>query len=446
MKKVISSLLFLIGCTLIASAQNCNADFLGTKTLYKSNNQKYTPTPIGYDPVFINHVGRHGARHLTKEVKTTLAYALLLKADSLSALTPKGKKLKQMVLALQKVEKGNTKFISTEGREELKGLGERMYNNYSNVFNNKPKLSVAITKEVRTKQSADAFLEGLNSKLKDSASISEYNDDIALRFYDVSPAYKKFEAGIDDGDLKLALNRAAHFEEIKKAVTGRFFSPDFLSKINDDDREKFVAEIFGFATIVYSLNAEIKQAGFQLTDLDFQSFFTCDELSQLGLLDAADENLKKGPGSDNNGIQVRVAVPLLVDFINTSDEFIKTGKYNARLRFAHAETIAPFAALLQIAAADRASKDPAKLNDLWSASGVIPLSANIQWIFYKKKDAAGYLVKILLNEKEAHITGLNEKSFPYYKWNDLRALYIEKLNRLHVKLTNDMAAYLVNLE
>jgi multiple inositol-polyphosphate phosphatase/2,3-bisphosphoglycerate 3-phosphatase len=446
MKKVISLLLFLIGCTLTASAQNCNADFLGTKTLYKSNNQKYTPAPIGYDPVFINHVGRHGARHLTKEVKTTLAYALLLKADSLSALTPKGKKLKQMALALQKVEKGNTKFISAEGREELKDLGERMYNNYSDVFNNKPELSVAITKEVRTKQSADAFLKGLNGKLKDSASISEYNDDTALRFYDASPAYKKFEAGIDEGDLKLSLNQLAHFEEINKAVTSRFFTADFLKGMGDEDREKFVAEIFGFATIVYSLNAEIKQAGFQLTDLDFQSFFTCDELSRLGLLDAADENLKKGPGSDNDGIQVRVAAPLLVDFINTSDEFIKTGKFNARLRFAHAETIAPFAALLQIAAADRASKDPAKLNDFWSASGVIPLSANIQWIFYKKKSSPEYLVKILLNEKEAHITGLNEKSFPYYKWNDLRALYLEKLNRLHVKLTDDIAAYLVNLE
>ena len=450
MKKVLL-IIFLFLCVdaifcVSVDAQNCNADFLGTKTLYKSSGQKYTPAPAGYIPVFINHVGRHGARHLTKDVKTTSAWSLLIKADSLNALTEKGKKLKQMVIALQKVEKGNTKNISAEGREELRGLGQRMHDNYSNIFKDGANLSVAVTKEVRTEQSADAFLQGLNSRLKDSAIIKRYNDDVHLRFYDLSPAYKSFENGIDDSEIKLALEKRANMDNLNNAVIRRFFNADALNKLDDQSKAKFVSDVFGFATIVYSLKNEIKQSGFEFADLDFKSFFTCDELAKLGALDSIDDNLKKGPGTDNNGLQVRVAIPLLVDFINTADDFIKDKKVTAQLRFAHAETIAPFAALLQIADADKAGKQPAKLNGNWQASKVIPLSANIQWIFYKKKGSGSYLVKILLNEKEEHITGLSNKSFPYYKWTNLRALYISKLAKSGVKLTDDMSAYLTNLK
>jgi len=447
MKRSLLITLFIIGYHTAASAQNCNADFLGTKTLYKAPVQKYTPVPAGYSQVFINHVGRHGARHLTKDVKTTFAYNLLMQADSANALTTDGKKLKQMVIALQKVEKGSTKFISAEGKDELKGLGERMYLNYGNVFKGQPNLSVAITKEVRTKQSADAFLQGLNSKLKDTATTNFYNDDTALRFYDLSPAYKSFENGVDSGTVMQSLQQAVHFDELNKEVTAKFFTASFLAKeaLKGEQEETFTSDVFGFATIVYSLKEEIQQKGYQQADLDFKSFFSCDDLKKLGELDSIDENLKKGPGTDNNGIQVRIAVPLLVDFIKAADEFAATGKYKARLRFAHAETTAPFAALLQVSSADKATTIASKLNDSWHSADVIPLSGNIQWVFYKKKDTPGYLVKVLLNEKEVHIDGLNKVSV-YYKWSDLRTLYMSKLNKLGVKLTDDMGAYLATVK
>lgn len=449
MKKALLILLFLCRDALFsvsATAQKCNADFLGTKTLYKNSKQKYTSAPAGYLPVFINHVNRHGARHLTKDVKTAVVYALLIKADSLNALTEKGKRLKQMVIALQKVEKGNTKNISEEGRKELNGLGKRMYNNYTNVFAGPVNLNVTVTKEVRTEQSADAFLGGLNSRLKDSVTIKKYNDDTHLRFYDLSPAYKKFEDNVDESEPKLSLEKAANMDILNSNIIARFFTADFLSKLDNGTKSKVVSDIFGFATIVYSLATEIRQAGFMPADVDFKSMFTCAELAKIGMLDSIDENLKKGPGTNNNGIQVRVAVPLLVDFINAADDFIRNKNVNAQLRFAHAETIAPFATLLQIAEADKASKDPSKLNASWQASRIIPLSSNIQWIFYKKKRGADYLVKILLNEREARINGLKVSGFPYYKWSELRGLYMAKLTRMGVRLTDDMNAFLTNLQ
>src|ERR1700761_7813027 len=191
MKKLL--LLLLIALTANAYAQNCTTDFLGTKTLYTKPAKNKHTAPAGYQPVFVNYVGRHGARHLTKDVNTYYAYKLLMQADSLNALTAEGAKLKKAVVNLNKVEKGNTKSISDEGRAELRGIGERLYTDNSSVFKGSLHFNVAITKEVRTKQSADAFLAGLKSKLRDSVMIDEVTDDVNLRFYDLSPVYKAFE-------------------------------------------------------------------------------------------------------------------------------------------------------------------------------------------------------------------------------------------------------------
>jgi len=446
MRKLLILLILLInGYCFTVSAQNCNADFLGTKTLYSNPKVKYTAAPAGYQPVFINHVGRHGARHLTKDVSTYFAYKLLMRADSAHALTAQGEKLKQMVLALDKVEKGNTKSISAEGRAELRDLGARMYAQNTNVFNGPQHFNVTITKEVRTKQSADAFLTGLKGSLKDSAVIKESNDDTNLRFYDLSPVYKQFEENGEWVKYRSELTKAVYLDNVDNIVAPNFFIPTYLKTINADDKERFVGDVFSFASIVYSVMEEAKQAGLQPSAVDFKQFFTCAEIDALSKLDVADDYYKKGPGIDNNGIQVRIAVPLLVNFIKTSDEFIKSGGINVQLRFAHAETISPIAALMEISTANKASKDITTMGKLWQASKVIPLSSNIQWIFYKKSGSDKYLVKVLLNEKETHITGMPTSSV-YYNWDELRAFYMKKLQKLNVSLDDDMKSYLTNVK
>ncbi|HTH81294.1 MAG TPA: histidine-type phosphatase [Mucilaginibacter sp.] len=443
MKKLL--FILCIAYSFIAAGQTPATDFLGTKTLYKMPSIKYTPAPAGYVPVFINHVGRHSARHLTKEVNTSYTYSLLAKADSAHVLTPKGQKLWQMVMALDKVEKGNVKSISIEGQNELKAIGERMYAHYGNVFKGAINLNVGITKEVRTKQSADAFLSGLKKNFKTNADIKQYTDDTNLRFYDFSPVYKQFE---EEGEwLKYyqAMDKAEHIAQINDALCEQFFKADFLKTLDMNAREKLVNDVFGFATIVFSLKDEVKQAGFQPADVAFISLFNPAQIKSLSKLDLADDYYKKGPGINNNGIQVRIAAPLLANFIKTADGFIKGDNTNAQLRFAHAETISPIAALMGITTANKATTT-LNIGAFWQASQVIPLSSNIQWIFYKKPNSNNYLVKVLLNEKESHIAGMKDSGFPYYNWDELRKLYINKLQQLHVSLDDDMPAYLKNLK
>jgi hypothetical protein len=438
--------LLLFTQSIVFAQQPCKEPFLGSKTLYTPQQQTYTPPPAGFEPVFINHVGRHGSRHLTKDVNTTYLYQLIVKADSLNALSADGKKLREKVLILEKVEKKNFKSISYQGQAEQRGLANRMYTNYSTVFNQpKPVFNISYTKEIRTLQTSDAFLAELKTKINEPSVTKKVNDTI-LRFYDLSPAYLAFK---ENGSWEQPIEefkKSLHYSEITRQIANRFFIPSFISKLDEEDIDKLVSDLFGFITISFSIQKEIIENGYTNAAIHMQSLLTCEELAVLGKVDNAEEFMIKGPGIDINGIQVKIALPLLANFINTTDDYIKTKAINAQFRFSHAETIAPFAALLNFTTASATSNNANQVDKVWNAEKIIPLSSNIEWILYLGKDGKTYLVKFLLNEKEMAVNGLKTKTFPYYNWEDVRSFYIKKMESFQAGINTDYPEYLKNLQ
>lgn len=443
MLRKFASLLAILFSTLGSTGQQVLPSYLGSKTLYQCQQEHYTPPPQGYAPVFINHVGRHGARHLTKDVASSLAFTLLQKADSAGALTPNGKRLKEMVTKLERVEKSDVESISYEGGTEQELIAERAYKNYLPVFDQPhPKFSVTVTKKKRTSQTADAFLSGL-SKLMTLPHIEKKVNDTTLRFYDLSPVYVQFD---EEGNWTTAieeLKKAHHYESLTTRFTQQFFTPDFFKKLKNKDCAKFTDNIFGFESILFSIRKEIADHGYSASDISFSEFFDCNDLETLGRIDDAEDFLVKGPGQNNMGIQVKIAVPLLADFINSTDTYIRSKPIDVQLRFTHAEAIAPYAALLGVSGASESTDIIGNYSKYWDAARVIPLSSNIQWVLYKKKGKKKYLVKVLLNEKEVAITGLSTDTFPYYNWKDLRSFYKKRIAQLGSSLNENGYQYLL---
>ncbi|WP_157262367.1 hypothetical protein [Pedobacter sp. PACM 27299] len=62
----------LVAAQLLNYAPAQSQQYLGSKTLYKPLHEKYAKVPTDYQPVFLNHLGRHGARNLTKDVANQL--------------------------------------------------------------------------------------------------------------------------------------------------------------------------------------------------------------------------------------------------------------------------------------------------------------------------------------------------------------------------------------
>ena len=113
----------------------------------------------------------------------------------------------------------------------------------------------------------------------------------------------------------------------------------------------------------------------------YRNYFTPEELAYFWA-DGNDNIYRMWGGSVEQGDVIRYAIrPLLMDFVQKADAALEPGRY----------------AFFQV-----------------------PMATNIQMVFYRNKKGE-VLTKILYNEKEITIPGIEPVSGPYYSWPALRA-------------------------
>lgn len=421
--------------------------YTGTKTPYQVSVTHTIPAPAGFQPVWLNHVGRHGARFLTKPGSDTGLLTVLNNAGSANALTRTGKKVKAMTERFLGIEKDNYEWISLLGKQEQAAIAARMLRQYPSVFTGRG-LNLQVTHKVRTQQSADAFLSGIGAcKGPESYALSQEASENVLRFYDMSPAYLAFKKGNEVTRRIDSLQKDPRTAAVATQVAARLFKADWLKQQEAQHpgfSRAITEDLYDLYSVQFSIPLEMKQQGYSHDDINFAIAFKSTELAWLDFLSSAEDYLEKGAGTNAMGIQTRIAVPLLVDFINTTDKAISQPQQSdAALRFTHAEAIAPFAALLGIPEASTCAASIFQYDAHWKAAGIIPLSANIQWILYS--NGKEYLVKVLLNEREVALP-IATSQYPYYRWNDVKTYCIGILNQLHVQLTDNMHEYLLQVK
>lgn len=442
------SLWFYVLVALTATRANAQViPYLGTKTPYSAPLVKYTPPPPGYRPVFISHVGRHGARFLTKAGADQEVMEMLQRAEKRHALTALGQRVAVIARRLQAAGKGNYERITLKGGDEQSQLGRRMRALYGSVFTGRG-LEVVTTWKLRTRQSAKAFLKGFGKyQGPENDRRAPDSTDPTLRFYDLSPAYQRYKKGEAIKASLDSLDKDARTFAVARRVCARLFKTDFVQDLTASGKEvDFTDHLYDLYAIAWSMSGELKAAGHPGDKAGLGIAFSREDLEWLDFRNGAGDFLEKGPGFDSTGIQVKVAAPLLADFINSVDSAAQgpDGMADAVLRFTHAEAISPFAVLMGIQGASTPVRSIYRYHDNWQAGNVIPLSANIQWILYAGGEGAP-LVKVLLNEKEV-VLPVATSMWPYYRWEDLRAYYVEKLHSLHAGLQTNMLTYLRGLD
>ncbi len=434
--------------------------FLGTKTPYPAPAGGYTSPPAGFQAVFVNYVGRHGARFMTKEGPDTEALRLLDAAEGKTGLTKVGLRVRRMVRRLCAIEKGQYENITLLGAEEQQAIGRRMLSRYPTAFTGRG-LDIVVTYKVRTQQSADAFLTAF-AGYKGQRRFSRLADslDAVLRFYDLSPAYQRYKKSEGLKKAFDSLDRDRRTGEAAAAVCERVFTPGFRAGLKSTEELRFAGNLYDLYSVQFSLIREAKDS------VDLGIAFGAPELAWEDFVSGAQDFLEKGPGRDPLGIQVKVAAPLLVDFVRTMDEVVKQGAAGAAasgsgaqvaggsdvpragdgrdavLRFTHAEAISPFATLLGISEASVPVSDIYDYSKHWRVGDIIPLSANVQWIVYS--NGKEYLIKILLNEREVSlpIGGMGT----FYRWEELRKYCLERLRLAGADPEGNMLDYLKKLQ
>jgi len=454
-KKIVKQALLASACTaccITASSQvRAYNPPLGAKTLYVAGKDTAAPAPAGYAPFFINYIGRHGARHATSTTELQRLDSFLQEAATAGALLPDGQRLRRMIKILLQIENNYPSGkLTAIGEAEQYRIGKDMGQTYPDVVRQPDDcLQVISTPEARTVESAAQFLDGLASA---SRCITRTPDDsIRLRFFSLSPAYRDFEKKGAWKQAQARLESADSYQSANAAILHRFFDSAWATQLLQGQYPAFKSPggfsmaMYAAAVIAPGLKDELKKAGYRPEEADIFSLLSPEEAAALDFVDAARDFFVKGPGLDTEGIQVRIAAPLLADFIQSSDQWLADGKKGADLRFAHAETIAPFAAIMGCEGADIAVTDPFRYAAVWRSERIMGYSANIQWVFYRRGASDDYLLKVLYNEHPIHLP-VTTTQYPFYKWKEVREYYLHKLHALDADPGRDMYSYLRSLK
>lgn len=418
MKSSIITLAVLLLSLFSAAAQTTREEVLsdlnrtgGVYYAYPVTESANTPAPKGYTPFYISHYGRHGSRYLISDKDYKNIARILHEADSANALTPLGKDLMTRVDSLIVETNLRAGDLSPLGVRQHRAIASRMAEAYPQVFKDGADISARSTLVVRCVLSMDAFCERLkeiNPKLNITRESSRRYMDYLCHHSDASNAwrddprnfkeeYRKFEQSHTNPD---------------RLVASIFSDPDFITtSVNPHD---FMWGMYWIASGMQDVE----------TKLDFYDIFTPDELFDLWQcfnyrFYAGDGNYPK-----SNGLIIANADPLIRNIIESADEAIAKKEPSATLRFGHDGNLIPLVARLQLEDCYNEEADPAKFYEAFADWKIATMAGNVQMIFFKdeKHPEKPVLVKFMLNEQEKHIP-IPTDSFPFYKWDDVKALY-----------------------
>jgi len=367
----------------------------------------YEP-PEGCHIVSLNMVLRHGSRYPTDTNVAGIAFLRTIIDEHMSNL-----KMDWMKTWQPDFDMDHQGLLCDRGVAEHRALGV----NTSRFFKdavlpyNANEVQFTCTYKDRTSQSAEAFGNAMvNDKGKTPIAVTSVSkeDDIILRFFSNCPRYTK---EIHDNPEKKEQARkwmAAHIDDLANHVTERTGLPiDSMG----DKRTSIIDTMWSACQSQYVVLNKTDQWCSVFTDVDIKTLEFYDDLSAFYI---------KSYG-DGNDLSYKISSPLLADIIENMrssanpvpDDF----KVRANIRFAHAETILPFSALLglfhaegEILTADMTWEEID--NRTFRIGAVSPLASNIAFAQYQCDGQNETQVELMHNGYMYPIRGCNSRLCP----------------------------------
>lgn len=384
----------------------------GVYYAYPVSESRNTPAPKGYKPFYISHYGRHGSRYLISDNDYKWVADLFHKANQKNALTPLGTDVMHRLDSLMIETDGRGGDLSPLGVRQHRGIAERMYNSFPEVFKDNAEISARSTIVIRCVLSMDAFcerLKELNPRLKTVRESSNRYMNYLNYHSDESNAYT-----------------AKEWKEQYRKFEQAHIRPDRLVKSLFSDPLFIETEVMpeDLMWALYYIAVGMQDVE---TDISFYDIFTPDELFDIWQcfnyrFYVCDSNF-----AGNRGLVLANAKPLLRNIIQSADSAIKSDSPSATLRFGHDGNLIPLAGILRLKDCYNSVSRPENFPEAFADFKIAPMAGNIQLIFFRnKKNPDDVIVKFMLNERETSIP-IHTEQFPFYKWNDVKNFYINEV-------------------
>ena len=415
--------LLLLGWT--AGAQTSREELLSHMELTAGNYANYpvptghlTPAPAGYEPFYISHYGRHGARYMTSDKHYQRLREALDSARTLGILTDYGKDVRRRIRIAAADAKDRAGELTELGARQHRAIARRMFDNYPALLSQPLSVFANASNSRRVMLSMAYFcleLKTLNPSLDFRMDASEHD----LYYIKSNKSIVVPDNGTDDGLYR----KLSKFK--KKMLSGE---PQLKALFTDPELAKTFIDQYTFADDLYNVAADM----YCLPELNLRFD---DVFGEEGMIDGfraynASWCLWEGlmPGARHSYYRI---YPLLQNFLDEAGEVIASGGSGLRLRFGHDSVVLPLAYIFGFQEAVNATDDMDDLHHHFSIFRLIPMAANIQLVFFRKAGSDDILVKFLMNENETSVP-LTTDCYPFYHWSDVERYYRDMIESAHL--------------
>lgn len=386
----------------------------GVYYAYPEVNETYTPAPEGYQPFYISHFGRHGSRRLISTKDYLKVIDALKNAKSAGVLSPLGQDVLNRTAIVWEEAEGLAGELTPLGVRQHRGIAERMYHNFPQVFEGNRKISARSTVVIRCILSMDALCE----RLKEINPALETTRESGERYMRYLNYWNKEASSVNSPQAPWY----GLYEEFRK----EHIRPDRLMKTLFTDAE-YVKQHVDAQDLMMGLYWFASDMQNVDVDEDFYDLFEKEELFDIWQIHNFKFYVCNGTSAWGKDAVLSTFKPLLCNILDSANEAIADNSIAATLRFGHDGNLAPLTGILELENCHNVERDPQKFYQAWSDFKIAPMAGNVQMVFFRKTDSDDVLVKFMHNEKEVRIP-VESDIAPYYHWSEVEKYYRAKLD------------------
>ena len=383
-------------------------------------NETWAPAPEGKTPFAIITYGRHGSCYLSKPAYYDAPLKVLAKADSVDRLTPLGKSVLDRLKLIRRDAHNHWGELTETGARQQQKIAWQLMERVPEVFNkNAFHLGARSLRDTRSLLSMDQLLMEVarvcRTRVYHNASngYSDYlnhQEESRLLIHKDSLAKAAFEAF------------SKKYEDGDRLAKTLFSDPDYIRE--QVDVQTLSDQLFKIAGSIQNtrLYGEVS-----LNDL-----FTQEEIWHQWKRQNAWNYVNFGKyrreGVRREGVKEGLEHRLLRRLLHFSDTAQTLGP-TAVFHIADETSFLPLVSLMEINGYGLATDDLESLDEKgWADYRICPMSANLQWILYRKDpEDQDVMIKVLLNGQEATLPLPSEQA-PYYHLKDFKDYYLNKLD------------------
>lgn len=420
MLRVLCTTTFVLAAAMAMAQASAREEIAANHFLSGSNHLDYdnypatatlTKTPKGYEPYYMSHYGRHGSRWLLGDGEYMESIEILRKAKAQGKITNKGNEVLAQLEKFYPCTINRLGELTTVGERQHHGIGRRMAQHFPEIFKKKGvKIDARSTVVIRCILS----MEGECEELAAANPTAVFHNDVSesLQYYLNAPWPKAVR--------EQSRNRGRHLDPLREKWT----HPERLMSVLFNDPQWVADSLRAGSFMRHFFNLASNMQSHEGAP-DLLKLFTTDELYDQWRIRNVDWYLGYGAAPQTGSIMPFSQSNLLKNIIQTADTVTQV---QATLRFGHEVCVMPLACLLELGSCGAKVENLEELDRVWRNYNIFPMACNVQLIFYrpKKGKSGDILVKALLNEREQTLP-VQTDSYPYYRWADLRAYYLKKL-------------------